>query len=67
MQHPLDHLAHIGAALAQVLVFHGVELLAQDLALRRQRPFGVVVAFGDQRQRLLGQQRVCLLYTSRCV
>ena len=30
-------LAHVGAALAQVLVFHGVELLAQDLALRGQR------------------------------
>ena len=58
MQHALDDLAHVGAALAQVLVLHGVELLAQDLALRGQRPFGVVVPLGDQRQRLFGQQRV---------
>jgi hypothetical protein len=58
MQYPFDDLAHVGPALAQVLVFHGVELLAQDLPLRRQRPFGVVVAFGNQRQGLLGQQRV---------
>ncbi|CUJ72538.1 Uncharacterised protein [Achromobacter xylosoxidans] len=58
VQHPLDHLAHVRAAFAQVFVFHGVELLAQDLALRGQRPFGVVVPLGDQRQRLLGQQRV---------
>ena len=58
VQHAFNDLAHVGAALAQVLVFHGVELLAQDLALRGQRPFGVVVPLGDQRQRLLGQQRV---------
>jgi hypothetical protein len=55
MQHPFNYLADVGPALAQVFVFHGIELLAQHLALRRQRPFGVVVSFGDQRQRLLGQ------------
>ncbi|MCY1371671.1 hypothetical protein D9M69_588250 [compost metagenome] len=58
MQHPFDDLANVGPALAQVLVLHRIELLPQDLALGRQRPFGVVVAFGDQGQRLLRQQRI---------
>ncbi|MNI60242.1 hypothetical protein D3C73_1154380 [compost metagenome] len=58
MQHPFNYLADVGPALAQVFVFHGIELLAQHLALRRQRPFGVVVAFSNKAKRLLGQQGI---------
>ena len=43
-QQALDHLLEVGLALAQVLVLHLVELARQHLELRRQRPFGVVVA-----------------------
>ena len=42
-QHAFDHLLQVGLALAQVGVFHLVELLGDQLQLRGQRPFGVVV------------------------
>ena len=47
-QHPLHHLLQVAFALAQVFVIHLVKLAAQQLQLRRQRPFGVVQALGDQ-------------------
>jgi hypothetical protein len=46
-QDALGHLLEVGLALAQVLVLHVVELARQHFELRRQRPFGVVVALGD--------------------
>ena len=46
-QDAFDHLLQIGLALAQVVVLHLVELAADDLQLRGQRPFGVVQAVGD--------------------
>ena len=37
----LDHLPHVGRALAQIFVFDRIELLDQLLKLDRQRPLGV--------------------------
>ena len=46
-QDAFDHLLQIGLALAQVGVFHFVELARDHLQLGGQRPFGVVVALDD--------------------
>ncbi len=46
-QHFLRDLLQIALALAQVFVLHFVELTRDDFQLGRQRPLGVVQAFGD--------------------
>ena len=46
-QHALSNLLHVSLALAQVLVFHFVEMAGHNFQLRGQRPLGVVQAFGD--------------------
>ena len=43
----LDDLLQIGLALAQILVFHLVELTCQHFKLRRKRPLGVVVPIAN--------------------
>jgi len=46
-QDALDHLFQVGLALAQVFVFHLVELARDQLELRGQGPLGVVQALGN--------------------
>ena len=46
-QDALDHLFKISLALAQVFVFHVVELACDDFVLRGQRPFSVVMTLVD--------------------
>ena len=58
LQHALDHLHHVGLALAQVRVLDLVELLDQHAHLLRQRPFGVAALLGDDPPRRLRQRRV---------
>ncbi len=54
----LDHLHHVGLALAQVGVLDLAELLDQVLHLLHQRPFGVAAALGDELARGVDQHRV---------
>ncbi|EKD98424.1 MAG: hypothetical protein ACD_23C00442G0001, partial [uncultured bacterium] len=46
-QDALDHLFQVGLALAQVFVFHLVELARDQFELRGQGPLGVVQALGN--------------------
>ena len=52
-EHALGHLAHVGLALAQVLVLDVVELRRQLVELHAQRPFGVAALLGDDLARRL--------------
>jgi hypothetical protein len=58
LEHPLDHLHHVGLALAQVFVLDLLELLDQLLHLLHQGPLGVAAPRADQLARGLGQHRV---------
>ena len=58
LQHPLDHLLDVLAALAQIRGFHLLELLDEFLHLLHERPFRVVAALANQLARRLRQRRV---------
>ena len=57
-QQTFDHLFQVGLALAQVGIFHLVEVPRQHFELRRQRPLGVVVTLGDPLDRGADQRLV---------
>lgn len=54
-KHPLNHLLQVRLALAQVVVFHLVELPSQHFKLSGQRPLRVVVPIEDPLTRPAGE------------
>ena len=58
LQHALDHLLHVGLALAQVGVLDLLEPVDEDLHLVHQRPLGVPAARADQLARRDREHRV---------